>query len=39
MSYALVMSADLTAIGDQSGWSCFSSAATPATCGVAMDVR
>src|SRR5262245_27907198 len=33
-----VISADLIIIGDQVGCSCFSKAATPATCGVAIDV-
>ena len=34
----LVMSADLIIIGDQSGCSCLSSAAMPATCGADIDV-
>ena len=32
------MSADLIAIGDQSGWRSLSSAARPATCGLDIDV-
>jgi len=35
---AVVISADLMAAGDQSGCCCLSSAATPATCGLAIEV-
>src|SRR3954466_14594489 len=35
---ALVIIADLIIMGDQSGCSCLSSAASPATCGLAIDV-
>src|SRR5262249_58203305 len=35
---AVVMSADFTSIGDQVGCADMSSAATPAMCGVAIDV-
>ena len=35
---AVETSADLTWTGVQPGWSCSSSAAAPATCGVAIDV-
>ena len=34
----MVISADLTAIGDQSGWACSSRAASPATYPAATDV-
>jgi hypothetical protein len=34
----VVMMADFTAAGDQFGCRAFSSATTPATCGVAVDV-
>src|SRR5262245_29361449 len=37
-SYPEVISADLIIIGDQDGWRCIRSAATPATCGADMDV-
>ena len=37
-SVAVVISADLIAIGDQSGWSCLNSAAMPAMCGADIDV-
>ena len=37
-SVALVISADLIAIGDQPGWRSFSRAATPATCGDDIEV-
>ena len=37
-SVAVVISADLICAGVQLGWSCLSSAAEPATCGVAMLV-
>src|ERR1700704_6134715 len=35
---AVLTSADLICCGDQSGCSCFSRAAEPATCGVAIEV-
>src|SRR5690348_5020201 len=35
---AVVISADLTSAGVHAGWACRSSAATPATCGLDMDV-
>src|SRR5688572_11002930 len=35
---AVVISADLIIIGDQSGYSCLNRAASPATCGDAIDV-
>ena len=38
MSDAVVMNADLIAIGDQSGCACFSSAPRPAMCGLDIDV-
>src|SRR5262245_66583298 len=37
-SVPVVIRADLIIIGDQVGCSCFSKAATPATCGVDIDV-
>ena len=38
VSVVVVISADLIAIGDQSGWSCLNSAAMPAMCGADIDV-